>query len=228
MAKWLMVSDVVHMLHVPEATVYRWIRQGDIPCIVRRGKHYFNQSTLLTWADSKHIFLKEKISAKNKIEKRIIPKSLPLVNSLKAGNVFKKVPSITMETLFKEIAFLLNLPKNVKEILPDLLEQREILSSTGIGNGIAIPHPKIQIGTEIFQSMVGTFFLETPLEFKASDGIPVFVVFVIISKNSSNHLKLLSQLTNFLNHSNTINFLKQEPSLENIIDQLQKTLEETS
>ena len=90
---------------------------------------------------------------------------------------------------FKEIAFLLNLPKNVKEILPDLLKQREILSSTGIGNGIAIPHPKIQIGTEIFQSMVGTFFLETPLEFKASDGIPVFVVFVIISKNSSNHLK---------------------------------------
>ena len=46
MSKWLVVSDVVQLLHVPEATIYRWIRQGDIPCIIRRGKYYFNQSTL--------------------------------------------------------------------------------------------------------------------------------------------------------------------------------------
>ena len=59
MSKWLTVIDVVQLLHVPEATIYRWIRQGDIPCIVRRGKHYFNHSTLVSWAESKHIRLAE-------------------------------------------------------------------------------------------------------------------------------------------------------------------------
>ena len=55
MAKWLIVSDVVELLNVPEATIYRWIRQGDIPCVVRRGKYYFNQSTLILWALTKEI-----------------------------------------------------------------------------------------------------------------------------------------------------------------------------
>ena len=59
MAKWLTVSDVVRLLHVPEGTIYRWIRQGDIPCVVRKNKYYFNQSTLLTWAESKHIHLEK-------------------------------------------------------------------------------------------------------------------------------------------------------------------------
>ena len=59
MAKWLFVSDVVQLLRVPEATIYRWVRQGDIPCVVRSGKYYFNQSTLFSWAESKHINIHE-------------------------------------------------------------------------------------------------------------------------------------------------------------------------
>ena len=60
MEKWLMVDDVVKMLQVPEGTIYRWIKQGDIPCIERRGEYIFNPSTIETWAASKHILLKSK------------------------------------------------------------------------------------------------------------------------------------------------------------------------
>ena len=48
MAKWLLVSDVVQLMQVPEATIYRWIRQGDIPCIVRSGKYYFKKARLVS------------------------------------------------------------------------------------------------------------------------------------------------------------------------------------
>ena len=71
MAKWLLVSDVVQLLHVPEATIYRWIRQGDIPCVVRSGKYYFKQSTLLSWAESKHIHIHEHFLKRQKNKKEV-------------------------------------------------------------------------------------------------------------------------------------------------------------
>jgi len=228
MAKWLIVSDVVQLLHVPEATIYRWIRQGDIPRVVRRGKHYFNQATLVTWADSKHIHL-EKHSLKEQKKKQEKNNSQsPMVEAFQAGNVFHLVPSDSLETLFKEIPACMDLPQQIGNSLSEQLMQREILSSTGIGNGIAIPHPKAPLGAEITHSRVGTFFLETPLDFKAPDGLPVFVVFVLLSADSFHHLHLLSQLARFLNNTEINDFLKHSPSLENLIDQFQKTLAETA
>jgi len=228
MAKWLVISDVVRMLHVPEATVYRWIKQGDIPCIQREGKHLFNQSTIKTWADSKHIYLKDSSFTENKTENKDNSSNNILVRALKAGQVFKNFSSNSVDNLFSEIPLYMNIPNNLTKLLTDQLTMREKLSSTGIGNGVAIPHPKTLLVERIPQSMVGTFFLKKPLDFKAPDNIPVYVVFVLLSTTTFHHLELLSQLTSFLHLSETSNFLKQSPSLESLIDKLQKTLAETS
>ena len=227
MTKWLMVDDVVKMLQVPEVTIYRWIRQGDIPCIERSGKYIFNKSTIETWASSKHILLKNNPLYESNKENNLISKNSALVNAIQVGKVFNNIDCNSLDKLFKEIPKYMNLPKQKQNLLYDLLKQRESLSSTGIGNGIAIPHPKNLIETEIQTSMISTFFLKEPLDFKASDNIHVFVVFVILSINSSHHLKLLSQLTRFLNYSNTVDFLKQSPSLENILDEIQKSIVKT-
>ena len=228
MAKWLMVSDVVQLLHVPEATIYRWIRQGDIPCVVRRGKHYFNQSTLVTWAESKHIHLKKHSLRESKYIQKGIATQSPLIEALETGNVFHTVPSGSQEILFSEISACMKLPRQIKETLAEQLMQRELLSSTGIGNGIAVPHPKTPLGQQLKKSMVGTFFLEKPLDFKAPDGLPVFVVFVLLSADSFHHLHLLSQLARFLNNTEINDFLKHSPSLENLVEQFQKNLAETA
>ena len=52
-----MVSEVVKMLQVPEGTIFRWIKQGDIPYIEKKGEYFFNASTIITWADAKNILL---------------------------------------------------------------------------------------------------------------------------------------------------------------------------
>ena len=228
MAKWLVVSDVVQLLHVPEATIYRWIRQGDIPCVVRRGKHYFNQSTLVTWAESKHIHLKKHSLRESKYIQKGIATQSPLIEALETGNVFHTVPSGSQEILFSEISACMKLPRQIKETLAEQLMQRELLSSTGIGNGIAVPHPKTPLGQQLKKSMVGTFFLEKPLDFKAPDGMPVFVVFVLLSADSFHHLHLLSQLARFLNNTEVNDFLKHSPTLENLVEQFQKNLAETA
>jgi PTS system nitrogen regulatory IIA component len=73
----------------------------------------------------------------------------------------------------------------------DALLQRERLGSTGIGDGVAIPHGKLTKLKNIF----GIFArLERPIDFDALDGAPVDLVFLLITPESSgaDHLKALA------------------------------------
>ena len=228
MAKWLLVSEVVQLLHVPEATIYRWIRQGDIPCVVRRGKYYFKQSTLFSWAESKHIHIHEHLLDRQKNKKEVKPSKFQLIEALKTGNVFHDVASASIEILFQEVSSRMDLPQPVKVSLTEQLLQREKISSTGIGNGFAIPHPKTPLGQQINQSIVGTFFLQSPLDFKAPYGLPVTAVFVLLSTDSFHHLQLLSQLVQLLGNSIVNDMLNRSPSLEILVAQFEKTLAETT
>ena len=228
MAKWLLVSDVVQLLHVPEATIHRWIRQGDIPCVVRGGKYYFKQSTLFSWAESKHIHIHENFLERKKKKKEAKPSKFHLIEALKTGKVFHDVPSASMEILFQEVSSRMDLPQSVKVCLAEQLLQREKISSTGIGKGFAIAHPKTPLGQQINQSVVGTFYLHSPLDFNAPDGLPIRVVFVLLSRDSVQHLQLISQLVRLLGNSSVNDMLNRSPSLEILVAKFEKTLAETA
>jgi PTS system nitrogen regulatory IIA component len=79
----------------------------------------------------------------------------------------------------------------------EILQQREKLGSTGVGNGIAIPHGKLTKLDKLF----GLFArLETPIEFDALDGKPVDLVFVLLAPESAgaDHLKALARTARVL------------------------------
>jgi PTS system nitrogen regulatory IIA component len=80
-----------------------------------------------------------------------------------------------------------------KMILERLLE-RERLGSTGFGGGVAIPHGKI----EGLDRVVGLFArLAEPVDFQAVDGMPVDLVFVLLSPPDAGveHLKALARIS---------------------------------
>ena len=71
--------------------------------------------------------------------------------------------------------------------------QRERLGSTGVGNGIAIPHGKMK-GVE---RLTGVFArLASPVDFDAIDGEPVDLVFLLLAPEGAgaDHLKALSRI----------------------------------
>lgn len=73
----------------------------------------------------------------------------------------------------------------------DALLHRERLGSTGIGEGIAIPHGKL---TKV-KSIFGLFArLERPIDFDSLDGAPVDLVFLLLAPEASgaDHLKALA------------------------------------
>jgi nitrogen PTS system EIIA component len=73
----------------------------------------------------------------------------------------------------------------------DAVLQRERLGSTGVGDGVAIPHGKLAKCEHIF----GVFArLERPIDYEAPDGLPVELMFMLIAPESAgaDHLKALA------------------------------------
>lgn len=85
----------------------------------------------------------------------------------------------------------------------DTILQRERLGSTGVGNGIAIPHGKLAGVKKI----TGVFArLEVPVDFEALDDQPVDLVFLLLAPEGAgaDHLKALSRIARVLRDGDTV------------------------
>ena len=85
----------------------------------------------------------------------------------------------------------------------ETLLEREKLGSTGVGNGVAIPHAKLPGMDRI----VGVFaHLGKPVMFEAVDDQPVDVVFMLLAPEGSgaDHLKALSRIARILRNQSTL------------------------
>jgi PTS system nitrogen regulatory IIA component len=86
--------------------------------------------------------------------------------------------------------------QNERAVL-EVLQQRERLGSTAVGNGIAIPHGKLPKLGRLF----GLFArLERPIDFEAMDNEKVDLVFLLLAPESAgaDHLKALARIARLL------------------------------
>jgi len=93
----------------------------------------------------------------------------------------------------------------------DVVLQRERLGSTGVGNGIAIPHGKIAS----VRSIVGVFArLESSVDFEALDDQPVDLVFLLLAPEGAgaDHLKALSRIARVLRDQDLVAKLRATDS----------------
>jgi PTS system nitrogen regulatory IIA component len=100
-----------------------------------------------------------------------------------------------------------------------VLLARESLGSTGIGDGIAIPHPRNPIVLHLSQPAITLCFLEQPVDFGAVDGKPVDKLFVITSPTVRTHLSLLSQLAWLLRQPDIRSALSRKEGAERLLEE---------
>ena len=105
------------------------------------------------------------------------------------------VPAANKKALFQHLAAassrLAGLPP---KLVLAALNEREKLGSTGFGGGAAIPHGKVEGLDRVF----GYFLrLSTPVDFQAVDGLPVDLVFLLLSPPDAgvDHLKALASVS---------------------------------
>ena len=96
------------------------------------------------------------------------------------------------------------------------ITERERLGSTGFGNGVAIPHGKID-GLARVWCMVAR--LGEPIDYKAIDGQPVDLVFFLLSPPDAGaeHLKALAAVSRTLRHGATLEQLRGARSRDALV-----------
>ena len=99
---------------------------------------------------------------------------------------------------------------------------RERLGSTGLGNGVAIPHARVT-GSSAVQAVF--IRLSKPLAFDAVDGKPVDLLFALaVPENcTSDHLKLLSQIAERFSNAELLEKLRSAEDSSELINLLSNT-----
>ena len=118
---------------------------------------------------------------------------------------------------------VMKLPEEVdRKFLYEVLLAREALGSTGVGDGIAIPHVRNPIVLHVVRPVVTLCFLERPVEFGALDGRAVTTLFTLISPTVRAHPHLLSRLGFALRDADFKAAVTQQASREQILDALKR------
>ena len=214
----LSVKDTAKILNISEKTIYRWIKKQLIPVYRINEQYRFNRSELLDWATSRRIQISPEIFQET--EQSNIP--LPsLSDALKVGGIFYRIGGKDKPSVLHSIVDTLNLPEDVdREFLYQVLMARETLGSTGIGNGIAIPHVRNPVVLHVSKPSMALSFLDHPIDFGAIDGQPVSTLFTLISPTVRSHLHMLSRLVFVLQNQDFSQALSRQASREDLMEAL--------
>lgn len=104
------------------------------------------------------------------------------------------------------------------EVLSALVN-REKMGSTGIGNGIAIPHGRIKGIAQIMAIILTT---DDPIEFDAIDNKPVDIFFAILvpSEEADTHLQALAGIARKLSNKDIVKAIRKAQNKKEIISAL--------
>lgn len=110
--------------------------------------------------------------------------------------VIDEIAAVDKEGVLREFARILKASGRVQdeEGVVRVLAEREALGSTGIGDGVAIPHGKM---AGISQMIVAFGRSRKGVEFQALDGMPVFLFFLLLTPldQPGEHLKALARIS---------------------------------
>lgn len=129
---------------------------------------------------------------------------------LSAERTFNKVAGSSKKKVIENISSTIaqHMTSLDEDIIFNGLFARERLGSTGLGDGIAIPHCRTPNCSFITGSL---FKLETPVDFGSPDGKPVDLLFVILAPEDSGaeHLQALALLASRFSEASWCSALRQ-------------------
>ncbi|MBU1086577.1 MAG: PTS sugar transporter subunit IIA [Candidatus Omnitrophica bacterium] len=214
----LLLRDIVKIFQVSEQTIQTWIGKKNMPFMKANDQYSFNYIEILDWALEQKINLTQEALAFGDSYNQ---HPTMLYQAIKNGQIHYDIPGDTRETVLKSIVDVLSLPKELnKKSLLQMLISREKMMSTGLGNGIAIPHVRNPVVLNIEQPSISLCFLNKPVDFKALDAKPVFILFVLLSPSVPQHLAILSRLAFCLQNPKLQEFLHAKASCEQILAEI--------
>ena len=109
------------------------------------------------------------------------------------------------------------------DVLLKAVLEREALMSTGIGEGIALPHPRNPLVSADSEQFAALAFLEAPVNWNSLDGKPVDTALLIVSALAKTHLQVLSEMSFFSREEEFCRLLKERASQEELLCFIRET-----
>jgi nitrogen PTS system EIIA component len=217
------LNEAAKALNTSREMLLRWARQGAIPAVEKNGEYFFDQRSLEAWAKRRHMpirFETEKRSSDTDLQR------VGIAQAMRRGGVYFSIRGKEVETVLLSAVDSLSLPDDIDkdELLTRLIE-RESLASTGIGHGVAIPHPRQPLDNVPVEGFICTCFLEEEVDFNSVDGKPVFVIFIMMSPGTKRHLEMLARLTFCLHDTAFMPNLKSCSTAEDFLRLVQQVEE---
>ncbi len=191
------IEEVAEYLRISERTVYDWAQKGDIPCGKIGTAWRFLRSDIEKW-------VVDKLGAK------------PPQNNedIKLSNLLNDKQVMILDSVTKEEALdamIEMVAKNPlvtnKKALREGIYRREELMSTGIGQGVGIPHVRIK---EVKDLVVAVAVCGSGIaDYESLDAQPVQLLFMIVARDDQHalHLKTLAAISSILKNQFLKNML---------------------
>ena len=214
----LKIKDVVDLLQISEKTIYRWIKEKKIPCYRIQHQYRFNRAEINEWIMSNKVELSSKL-----IDLTVAKRPTNFTDLLRHGGIHHRIQGKTVrDVLHNSIAAIPTPSKIDKDEIIAALLNREELMSTAVGHGIAIPHPRNPLITNIEDASVSICFLEESVDYKALDGKPVHTLFVLLTYSPKRHLEILSKISYLCQLDDFRKMLERRAPADEILEYIHK------
>ncbi|MBL8023752.1 MAG: PTS sugar transporter subunit IIA [Elusimicrobia bacterium] len=143
---------------------------------------------------------------------------MKLVDILPSNAISVELSAASKKEVLEELCALLGKAGKLPDpkAMVHILEEREALGSTGIGQGVAIPHGK---APSIKAQAAALGISRRGVDFDSLDGEPVHIVFLLIAPPDAagNHLKALAKVSRLLKDKFFRQALKDSKSADEIL-----------
>jgi PTS system nitrogen regulatory IIA component len=206
---FLSVKDMSAKLNVSEKTVYRMINDNKIPYGIKIGGQWrFNSEKIDKWVNSGSASEESTPSLKD----------ITIGETLDYGSVIYKLCGTNRDETLDQILSILSrfTTEEKQNIKKNILYKESIISSSVSGVSVMIADYDQQINSG--KSVFAVAYLDTPLDFKAIDGIATEIVILIIPANTTEQLVLSTRLRGLMHNDKFVQILRSEPTRSALIE----------
>lgn len=214
----LKLKDIANLLDVNENTVMEWIEKKKIPFYKVKNQYFFNKAEINEW------ILRNKIKVSDKIlDLKLTANPVIITKLIGKGGIHYKIKGKTVKEVLKNAVASIPVPQDMSHdhVISCLLE-REAMMSTAVGKGIALPHSRNPIISDMENESISVCLLDKPVDFNALDGKPVHSLFIIISSNPKRHLEILSKIAFLCQQDDLVKVLEDKAKEEVILYYIEK------
>lgn len=189
----LTLKEVARYLKLNERTVLKMAHEGRIPAVQIARQWRFKEDRINEWFDAQIPSPPEK-----KLSRIAYPdgKEIWLHEFLREDLIQPNLTGETVTDVLKEMVELLMVGGYLKRprIFLNALFDREMIITTAVGRGIAIPHPRHPLSDLFKEDLLVVGISDPGIDWSAMDGEPVHLVFLICTTSDALHVRILSRI----------------------------------